>query len=164
MRFDPDKVRTWLSEKDYPRPADARQQQLADIASTGDEDNAEISRDELERRSFDHRDVCLPFQGKLAWSLLCQIPAKAYVISLTCNPDGSSVFTGQAGELNERHRMWASIREVGADQRNCVVTMDGRVAEVMARPFPANPEERRRDWELRSSLLSGRSELPDTSE
>ena len=54
------------------------------------------------------------------------------------------------------------IREAGADQRNCVVTMDGRVAEVMARPFPADPEERKRDWELRSSLLSAQAVLPDT--
>lgn len=163
IRFNPARVRQWLGEADEVGQDDLRGQQLADIASTGDEDNAEISRDELERQSFDHRNVHLPFQGKLSWSLLSRVPAGAYVISLTCNPDGSSVFTGQTGDPSERHRMWTTIREAGADQRNCVITMDDRVAEAMARPFPADPEERNRDWDLRSALLSGQSDLSSPS-
>lgn len=136
---------------------DERSRQLADIAETGDDDNAEVSRDELERRSFDHRDLRLPCDGKLTWSLLCRLPAGAHVISLTTHGDGSSVFTGQVGEAGERHRMWAAIREAGADQRNCHVTMDGSVSEAFARPFPTDPEERDREIERRGALLNGPS-------
>ncbi len=153
MRFDPSKVRAWLSEKDHYSPSDERGRQLTDIAETGDEDNSEVSRDELERRSFTNHEIHLPFHGKLTWSLLHRIPAGTHVISMICNPDGSSVFTGHTGEYHERHLMWVAIRKAGADQRNCMVTTDIRAAEVMATPFPNDPGERTSDFDLRCSLL-----------
>lgn len=161
VRFDPAKVRAWLSEKDYYSPSDERGRQLSNIAETGDEDNSEVCCDELERQSFDHRYIQLPFNRKLSWSLLCSLPEGAYIVSLTSGSDGSSLFTGKIGEISERRSMWFAIRDAGADQRIAHITTDGSVAEAFARPFPTNPEERDKDIKLRCALLSGRPATTD---
>ena len=155
IRFEPRRVRDWLSGVDESQRGDERARMLADVAATGGDDNAEVCLDELERRSFDHREIRLPFEGKLTWSLVGRIPAGSHVISLTCHDDGSSVFTGQVGSPDERYRLWAAIREAVADQRNCLVTMDGRVAGIMARPFPTDPAAREEDMKLRMAALAG---------
>jgi hypothetical protein len=134
---------------------DERSRQLADIAASGDEDNAEVCRAELERHTFDRLNCHLPFEGKLTRSLLGWIPADSYIISLTCHADGSSVFIGKAGDQTQRHHLWAEIREARADQRNCLVTMDGNAAEVMERPYPSNADELEQALELRSAVLTG---------
>lgn len=52
VRFDPDKVRLWVSNQDSPASKlDERARQLADIAATGSGDNAECAAADL-RREF----------------------------------------------------------------------------------------------------------------
>lgn len=98
--------------------------------------------------------LALPYQGKLTLSLLQQVPVGAFIVSMCCHSHGGSIFARQVGTSVERHATWTAIRDAGASQRNCIVTMDSRVAEIMAPPFPTDPEERVRNLELRSKTLS----------
>jgi len=50
VRFDPEQVRLWISRQNSAAsPLDERARQLADIAVTGDEDNAECAAADLAR-------------------------------------------------------------------------------------------------------------------
>ena len=49
VRFDLDQVRRWLDSNGETAPANGRLQQLADVAATGDGDNAECAAADLAR-------------------------------------------------------------------------------------------------------------------
>lgn len=50
VRFVPEQVTAWLGLRNFPIPADTeRAQQLADIAASGDDDNAECASADLAR-------------------------------------------------------------------------------------------------------------------
>jgi phage terminase Nu1 subunit (DNA packaging protein) len=53
IRFDPQAVREWLTPEDTPVVDDERARQLAEIAASGDEDNAEAASADL-AREFPH--------------------------------------------------------------------------------------------------------------
>ena len=49
VRFDLDQVRQWLDSNGEAAPANARLQQLTDVAVSGDDDNAECASADLAR-------------------------------------------------------------------------------------------------------------------
>jgi hypothetical protein len=49
VRFDLDQVRQWLDSNGEAAPANARLQQLTDVAASGDDDNAECAAADLVR-------------------------------------------------------------------------------------------------------------------
>ena len=50
VRFDPEQIRLWISsQNNAPSSLDERARQLADIAATGDEDNADCAVADLAR-------------------------------------------------------------------------------------------------------------------
>lgn len=49
VRFDLDQIRQWLDSNGEAAPANARLQQLTDVAATGDDDNAECAAVDLAR-------------------------------------------------------------------------------------------------------------------
>jgi hypothetical protein len=86
IRFIPSRVRDWLDSRDLGHDAsDERSRQLNDIAASGDEDNAEVCRAELERHTFDGQNCHLPFEGKLTRSLLGRIPTNINTMKLSAN-------------------------------------------------------------------------------